>query len=73
MKTSWRLTSSILLILLCSISTSWAETRYVSDLIVVSLREQPQNSAPTITYLRTDTAVEVLEETGIYKGQDQRR
>lgn len=66
MKTSWRLTSSILLILLCSISTSWAETRYVSDLIVVSLREQPQNSAPTITYLRTDTAVEVLEETGEY-------
>ena len=66
MKTSWLLTSSILLILLCSISTSWAEMRYISDQLVVSLREQPQNSAPSITYLRTDTAVEVLEETGEY-------
>jgi SH3 domain protein len=45
---------------------SWAETRYVSDQLVVSLREQPENSAPPITYLRTDTAVEVLEETGDY-------
>jgi len=66
MRTFWLLTSSILIILLCSASTSWAETRYISDLIVVSLREQPKNSAPPITYLRTDTAVEVLEETGEY-------
>ncbi len=66
MKNSWLLASSILIILFCGTSTSRAETRYISDLIVVSLREQPQNSAAAITYLRTDTAVEVLEETGEY-------
>lgn len=38
-----------------------AETRYISDQLVVSLREQPQNNAETIVYLRTDTPVEVLE------------
>lgn len=66
MKTSRRLTSSVLLILLCSISTSWAETRYVSDQLVVSLREQPQKNASPIIYLKTDMSVEVLEEVGEY-------
>jgi SH3 domain protein len=66
MKTSWRLTSSILLILICSISTSWAEIRYVSDQLVVSLREQPQKNSSPVTYLRTDMSVEVLEEAGEY-------
>ena len=66
MKTSWRLTSSILLILLCSLSTSWAETRYVSDQLVVSLREQPQKNSSPIIYLKTDMSVEVLEEAGEY-------
>lgn len=63
---SWRLTSSILIILLCALSTSWAETRYVSDQLVVSLREQPNNSSEPITYLKTDMAVDVLEEVGEY-------
>ncbi len=66
MKTSWLLTSSILIILLCGTSTSWAETRYVSDQLVVSLREQPQKSSSPIIYLRTDMAVEILEEAGEY-------
>ena len=66
MKTSWRLTSSILLILLCSLSTSWAETRYVSDQLVVSLREQPQSNSSPITYMKTDMSVEVLGEAGEY-------
>jgi len=66
MKTPLRLTSSVLFILLCSISTSWAETRYVSDQLVVSLREQPQNNASPIIYLKTDMSVEVLEEVGEY-------
>lgn len=64
MQSSWRLTSSILIILLCAISTSWAETRYVSDQLVVSLREQPQNNSATVVYLKTDAAVEVLEVVG---------
>ncbi len=66
MKTSWLLASSILAILLCAISTSWAETRYVSDQLVVSLREKPQKNSSPIIYLNTDMAVEVLEEAGEY-------
>lgn len=40
---------------------AWAETRYIADQLVVSLRAQPQSNAETIVYLRTDTPVEVLE------------
>ncbi len=64
MKISWRLTCSILIMLLCSVSTCWAETRYVSDQLVVSLREKPNDSSAPVIYLKTDTAVEVLEEVG---------
>ena len=46
--------------------TANAETRYISDQLVVSLREQPQKGAQSITYLKTDMAVEVLEEDGEY-------
>jgi SH3 domain protein len=47
--------------LLCNVTAAWAETRYISDQLVVSLREQPQNGSETIVYLKTDTPVEVLE------------
>jgi SH3 domain protein len=40
---------------------AWAETRYISDQLVVSLREQPQNNSETIVYLRTGAPVEVLD------------
>jgi len=43
-----------------------AETRYISDQLVVSLRPAPQDSAKAMTYLKTDTAVEVLEEGDSY-------
>lgn len=43
-----------------------AETRYVSDQLVVSLRSAPRDSAETITYLKTDTPVQVLEKGGPY-------
>ena len=66
MKTSWQITISTLIILLCATSTSWAETRYVSDQLVVSLREQPQKNSSPIIYLKTDMAVEFLEEAGEY-------
>ena len=51
---------SLLMFFFCS-ALAWAETRYISDQLVVSLRKQPQNNAETITYLRTDTPVEVLD------------
>jgi SH3 domain protein len=66
MQTSWQITISILIILLCATSTSWAETRYVSDQLVVSLREQPQSNSSPIIYLKTDMAVEILEGAGEY-------
>jgi len=46
------------------VSACWAETRYISDQLVVSLRERPQNNAESIQYLRTDTAVDVIEDLG---------
>jgi len=46
---------------LCNSAVAWAETRYISDQLVVSLRELPQNSSATIVYLKTDAPVEVLE------------
>jgi SH3 domain protein len=56
-----RITMVIVVSLLCNVTAAWAETRYISDQLVVSLREQPQNGSETIVYLKTDTPVEVLE------------
>lgn len=52
--------------LLCDVSLAWSETRYISDQLIVSLREAPQDSAEPITYLKTDTPVEVLEAGEVY-------
>ena len=56
-----RISIVVFVALFCTTGLTWAETRYVSDQLVVSLREQPQNDANTITYLKTDTPVEVIE------------
>ncbi len=56
-----RITMVIFVSLLCNVTAAWAETRYISDQLVVSLREQPQDGSETIVYLKTDTPVEVLE------------
>ncbi|MEJ2097475.1 MAG: TIGR04211 family SH3 domain-containing protein, partial [Deltaproteobacteria bacterium] len=53
----------IILILVCSNAPVAAETRYVSDLLIISVREQPVEDAPTNGYLISDTPVELLEET----------
>ena len=52
--------------MLGSTATAQAETRYISDQLVVSLRPAPQDSAAALTYLKTDTPVEVLEEGDRY-------
>jgi len=46
--------------------TAWADTRYVSDRLVISMREgrSPQNTA--VAFLVADTPVEVLEEADDY-------
>lgn len=66
MKNCWRFVIPTLLAVSCWTTIAGAETRYISDQLVVSLREQPRQSAQSITYLKTDMAVEVLEEAGEY-------
>ena len=56
----------MLMVFLCDFSIVWAETNYISDQLVVSLREQPQKSAKQLTFLKTDTQVEVLEVGEVY-------
>ena len=66
MKNCWRFAIPTLIVLTCLAATVEAETRYISDQLVVSLREQPQKGAQLITYLKTGMAVEILEEDGEY-------
>jgi SH3 domain protein len=53
----------IILVIAFSSSPTLAETRYVSDLLIISVREAPVNDAPTSGYLISDTPVELLEES----------
>ncbi len=46
--------------------TSVAETVYVGDRLVVTLREIPEDAAPTIDTLKSDDALELLEEGDVY-------
>ena len=43
-------------------SFAWSGTLYISDQLVVSLRELPQENSKAITYLKTDTPVELIED-----------
>jgi SH3 domain protein len=61
MLTYQRISIAIFLAFLCTATVALAETRYIADQLVVSLRQLPQNNSETIVYLRTDTPVEVLE------------
>jgi SH3 domain protein len=49
------------MVFLCNTAVAWSKTSYISDQLVVSLRELPQSDAKSIIYLKTDTPVEVLE------------
>jgi SH3 domain protein len=46
--------------------SGWAQTRYVTDQLIITLREMPDDASPSIRTLRTDTAVELLEEGETY-------
>jgi len=41
-----------------------AQTRYVSDQLIITLRTEPSSDAPVVTTMRTDTPLEVLEDSG---------
>jgi SH3 domain protein len=43
-----------------------AETRYVSDVMVITLRTEPYEDAEKIRMLRSDTPLEVIETQGEY-------
>jgi SH3 domain protein len=66
MKNFWQLAGPVLIMLTLWAATAGAEARYVSDQLIVSLREKPQSSAQSITYLKTDTPVEFIEEAGSF-------
>ena len=48
------------------VGSAHADRRYVSDSLIVTLREAPRKDSMAIRKLRTDTPVEVLEESGRY-------
>jgi SH3 domain protein len=49
------------LLLFVSTSAAWSATRYIADQLIVSLRELPDDNSNIISYLKTDTPVELLE------------
>jgi len=56
------ISSCSLLFLLILPTLGFSETRYVSDQLVITVREGKDLASPRLTTLRTDTPVEVLEE-----------
>ena len=52
-----------LLLFIASSALAWADTRYVSDQLIISMREGTGPDDPVVTYLMAGNPVEVLEET----------
>ncbi len=52
-------------LLFCSV-TAWAETRYISDQLVVTVRTGPGNQYQILETLKTDSPIEILEESKEY-------
>ncbi|MFW6387599.1 MAG: TIGR04211 family SH3 domain-containing protein, partial [Thermodesulfobacteriota bacterium] len=57
--------TSVLLLAVCA-GPGAADTRYVTDQLVITLREGAGNEYQVLRTLRTDTPMEVLEERGRY-------
>lgn len=56
----------VAVLLLLSVTTVLAETIYIGDRLVVTVRETPSDNAEVLTTLQTDEAVELLEEGDTY-------
>ena len=56
----------LMLLLFCAAGTVAAETRYVSDQLVITVREGMGNQYRVTQTIATDTPVEVLDEQGRY-------
>lgn len=62
-----RIIALVLFIALCPLLpplATAAETRYVTDVLFVSLRQNPADTAPILTTLQSGNSVEVLAEQG---------
>ena len=57
---------SLLILLSAQVGTAQAERRYVSDTLIITLREAPNSDGRALRTLRTGAPVEVLEESGRY-------
>jgi SH3 domain protein len=55
------LTVMMLLFAFSGAAAAFAETQYVSDLLIISLRQEQSDDSPIIGYLRSDTPVDVIE------------
>ena len=66
MKTFNRHILFALLFVLSATSFASAETRYVGDSLVITIREMADDSSTRLKNIVTDTAFEVLEESGDY-------
>ena len=54
------------IILTAAIKSVFADTRYVSDELIISVRDGQNQDDNVLGYIRTGTAVDVLEEKGHY-------
>jgi len=54
------------IILTVTIKSVFADTRYVSDKLIISVRDGQNQDDNVLGYIRTGTAVDVLEEKGRY-------
>lgn len=65
-KPSLMLLFSLLILLSAQVGTAQAERRYVSDMLIITLREAPNSDGRVLRTLTTGAPVEVLEESGRY-------
>lgn len=65
MKARWQAVVLMLMILFAA-SAAWSDTRYVSDRLVITLREGMGNQFRVIQTLKTDERMEVLSEQDNY-------
>jgi SH3 domain protein len=65
-KPSLMLLFLLLILLSAQVGTAQADRRYVSDMLIITLREAPDADSRVLRTLRTGAPVEVLEESGRY-------
>jgi SH3 domain protein len=57
---------AVVFILAALVASVYADTRYVSDILVISIRDAQRPDAAVLGYIKTPTPVDILEEQGDY-------